>query len=436
MQHLLLFYLVFSFSLSAKSIKEIIKSIPNPRLQNSWVVDEPGVLGDRKKEMDSLIDNLEKSNKSEIAIVILNSIDENIPKDFAVELFKIWGIGKKGKDNGLLILHVLDQRRIEIETGYGTEGVLPDIKTKWIIDSIAIPFFKKNSFADGHFEMLKATIRGIENAEISKEELLNGIIAKPGENVQEAKIVINSQNTSTGSSTIPFFMGALGLLGMIAWGIGLLVKRPGKNPRKAYKFIDFSRYPHYAVALFLGGSPGIWEFNHFGTFWSLPIVEIFMFFLVFKMRSKLINYTRSVPRICSNCGKSMIKLSEDADDAELNKGQIAEEKIHSIDYDVWRCSCGNEIIEDYEESFSSHSKCPSCNFKTWGVERTVIVTSATTSHSGLKHVFYRCQNCGHNKMEEVVIPQESSSSSSSGSSSSGGSFGGGSSGGGGSGSSY
>ena len=434
----ILLFLV-SWPLFPRDMKEIIASIPNPRLQNSWIVDEPGVLGPRKAEMDSMIDKLEKGNGSEIAVVILTSIDDNVPKDFAVELFNTWGIGKKGKDNGLLILHVMDQRRIEIETGYGTEAVLPDAKCKWIIDDVAIPFFKKGSFADGHYEMLRAAIRGIENPEMGHEALVTGLISVPGQSVQEVDISGHemaevSEPVISSDSSIPLYMGGIGLGGMLAWALGFLAIRPRRNPRAAYRFIEKSRIPQYLLGLDLGAAPGVWELNQFESFFSFFIGLPLLSFLTYRARSKMISYTRSVPRVCPKCGKTMNKLSEDKDDIALEKGQITEEKIESIDYDVWECSCGNQIVEDYADPFSSYDKCPSCSYKTWGVEKTVVVTAATTSHSGLKNVYYRCKNCSHNKMEEVVIPRKSSSSS--GGRGGGGSFGGGRSGGGGAGGSY
>ena len=69
--------------------------------------------------------SLQEANTSEVAVVALQSIGDNDIDDFATELFTRWGIGKQN-DNGLLVLLILDQRRITFRTGYGIEGILPD----------------------------------------------------------------------------------------------------------------------------------------------------------------------------------------------------------------------------------------------------------------------------------------------------------------------
>ena len=109
------------------------------------IIDQQGV-----EYINSVIEHTEQNTTSEIAVVTLNSINESglTPKMYAVELFQKWGIGKKDKDNGVIILLVLDQRRIEIEVGYGLEGVLPDGKVGRIIRD-RIDYFKNNSYSEG-----------------------------------------------------------------------------------------------------------------------------------------------------------------------------------------------------------------------------------------------------------------------------------------------
>jgi uncharacterized protein len=105
-----------------------LAAVPNPRLHFGWVADPAGVIAKRSGEMNQLIAALEKETSAEIAVVVLPTIGEIVPKDFAVALLKKWGVGKADKKNGVLVLHILDQKRIEIETGYGMEGILPDAK--------------------------------------------------------------------------------------------------------------------------------------------------------------------------------------------------------------------------------------------------------------------------------------------------------------------
>lgn len=137
-------------------------------------------------------------------------------------------------------------------------------------------------------------------------------------------------------------------------------------------------------------------------------------------------WRRNKPRQCPVHGTDMYRIEEFADDEHLEEGQRLEERLESIDYDVWRCDdCGHVTIEAYKAWFSSYGACPSCGYKTLEGDETIL-THATTSSSGKKRIDYHCHHCGHAYSETRIIPRKSKSSSSSG-----GSFGGGSSSGGG-----
>jgi uncharacterized protein len=117
----------------------------------------------------------------------------------------------------------------------------------------------------------------------------------------------------------------------------------------------------------------------------------------------------------------------------IEKGQQVEERIGSVDYDVWRCpNCSHHFTLRYPKWISTFAKCPQCHNRTKSSTQTVI-KAATTSSSGSARVVEQCAFCTFHREYTKALPRISSSSSSSGSSSSGGSgsFGGGSSGGGG-----
>lgn len=137
-------------------------------------------------------------------------------------------------------------------------------------------------------------------------------------------------------------------------------------------------------------------------------------------------WRRYKPRICPIDRSKMELLAEHWDDNHLQEGQILEEKLKSVDYDVWECpECQHRTIEAYQALFSRFGACRKCGFRTVEGE-TEILQQATTKSTGLKRIDYTCQFCGDAYSVEKTIPKKSSSSSSSGSS-----FGGGSSSGGG-----
>lgn len=138
-------------------------------------------------------------------------------------------------------------------------------------------------------------------------------------------------------------------------------------------------------------------------------------------------HRRRKPRLCPRGHGPMVLLSETADDAALAAGQITEEEIKSVDYDVWECPvCRERLILRYKRWFSGYSKCPKCGFWTLKTE-TRTITAATTVSTGLSRTTKTCLNCHWSETTEHVIPMVTESSSSSGGSSWGGSSGGGSS---------
>jgi len=153
--------LLISIALAeAETLDEVI----NPKqVRNEWVSDMAGVISDgTEQELNSLIDNLEKKTTAEIAVVTVQRTDGRTPKEFATELLNKWGVGKKGKDNGLLVLLVVEARRIEVETGYGVEGDLPDGKVGAILDANVIPRFREGDFGGGILAGVRAMAELIE----------------------------------------------------------------------------------------------------------------------------------------------------------------------------------------------------------------------------------------------------------------------------------
>ncbi|MGR3635301.1 MAG: TPM domain-containing protein [Shimia sp.] len=138
-------------------------------------------------------------------------------------------------------------------------------------------------------------------------------------------------------------------------------------------------------------------------------------------------WQRNRPRRCPNDRSKMERIQEDLDDDYLEAGQITEERLKSVDYDVWHCMrCDHRTIEGYKHWFSGYGACRSCGYKTLDSDTTILESSTTTS-TGLKRIDYACKHCHDTWSVKRVIPKKSSSSSSSG----GSSFGGGSSSGGG-----
>ena len=104
---------------------------------------------EQESELNTRIAALKATNGAELAVVTVQSLQGGEIDDFASKLFAQWGIGQKGKDNGVLLLTAVDDRKMRIEVGYGMEGVLPDAKTGRIQDEYIVPRFKEGHYAQG-----------------------------------------------------------------------------------------------------------------------------------------------------------------------------------------------------------------------------------------------------------------------------------------------
>ena len=117
---------------------------PSPR---GFVNDYAGVMSpETKSQLEALFKLLEKKTGAEIAIVTVNTTSPLTIEQYAVELFQKWGIGKEGKDNGILILVATADRKVRIEVGYGLEGAVTDLQSKIIIQDLMVPAFKKSGY--------------------------------------------------------------------------------------------------------------------------------------------------------------------------------------------------------------------------------------------------------------------------------------------------
>lgn len=115
-----------------------------------YVSDFAGVIDPvSSQRINGLINEIEKKTSAEVAVVTIRNLEGGSVEDYAVRLFKKWGIGKKGKDNGVLLLAVIEDRKVRIEVGYGFEGIIPDGLAGEILDKYVIPYFRQNDYSRG-----------------------------------------------------------------------------------------------------------------------------------------------------------------------------------------------------------------------------------------------------------------------------------------------
>jgi len=116
------------------------------------VTDQAQILQqDTVRNLNQDLSQLYASGGAQIAVLTIPSLEGQTIEERAVEIFEKWQIGKKGKDNGVLLLIAKKERKIRIEVGYGLEGLIPDVYAKRVVDDILVPHFRKGEPSTGVF---------------------------------------------------------------------------------------------------------------------------------------------------------------------------------------------------------------------------------------------------------------------------------------------
>lgn len=378
-----------------------VESVPNVQVtdRTQYVTDPDGYIDNTSRtHINNLLAQLRDSNSVEAAVVMLPSIGNDDIDDFATRLFTLWGIGKASNDNGLLYIAVMDQRQVVIRTGYGLEGVLPDILCSRIIRQYITPAFREGAYGKGMSEAVEQTLHIIMTPEASAELMADEPIFDKETKALLVSILLVYLICS-------FFISLIHSI-----QIKRTTNKLCNNPYECYKELYNSRTVMIFAAIFF-------------PFWGI-INYIYSKNVMKKMRTN--------PRNCDLCGSPMHRLSEDVDNQFLSPQEDIEERIGSVDYDVWMCNhCRNTEILRFDNAYTLYSECPYCHAKTMSLSHDRIVVPATTVSAGEGEKIYTCQYCKKRKIDTYFIPMIVVPKTTGGSNFGGGGFGGGMTGGGG-----
>lgn len=121
-----------------------------PSKPDGYVLDQAGLMqANEVQQLEQKLRGYADSTSTQFAIVLVPSTGDADPYDYAIAIGKTWGVGQKGKNNGVVILVSMDNRKIRIVTGRGIEDVLPDATCKRIINRIIKPYFKRGDYYNG-----------------------------------------------------------------------------------------------------------------------------------------------------------------------------------------------------------------------------------------------------------------------------------------------
>jgi uncharacterized protein len=234
MKHLLLSVLlvVFSFAVFAQDIPDR----PNPpRLVN----DLANVLSDQEEQqLESELVEFDNSTTTQITIVTVPTLGDYEISDFAFQLGEKWGVGRKQKNNGIVIIFkpktAEGKGQVFVAVGYGLEGIIPDaVANRTVVDQEMIPRFKQNDIYGGLYAGTKV-LMGLASQEFTAqayEQKANDNQSKDGGGAGFIVVIIivviilsifrggRGNHYGGGSRSLPFWL-AMGMLGSANRGRG------------------------------------------------------------------------------------------------------------------------------------------------------------------------------------------------------------------------
>lgn len=138
-------FILFSF---LSLVSEAQKSIPKPNPMR-LVNDNANLLAKYDADiLEKKLVALDDSTSNQIVVLTIPSLNGEIIEEVAVKTFREWGIGSK-KNNGVLLIIAIEDRKVRIEVGYGLEGAIPDVVANDIINNYLKPAFKEKNYVAG-----------------------------------------------------------------------------------------------------------------------------------------------------------------------------------------------------------------------------------------------------------------------------------------------
>ena len=114
------------------------------------VSDFAGLMSpDERVQILDRLKALRRKTGTHVVLVTLQSLEGGQIDDFTVRLFNRWGVGEKGKNNGVMLMVAVQDRKARIEVGFGLESILTDTKSDGVLKEHLFPAFKRQHYADG-----------------------------------------------------------------------------------------------------------------------------------------------------------------------------------------------------------------------------------------------------------------------------------------------
>lgn len=351
-------------ALTASAREWRIEDVPRMQVQDSTrLVSNPdGILQPATEaQINTLLRDIRSKSTAEVVVMVLDSIEGGDIDTWAVDLFEQWGIGKKDKDNGVLVLVVPGQRQYTIKTGYGTEGILPTVVLARMTRRGLEPLMKEGR---------------VDEAVLSTAQSLHSLMTTP-DAIAELRSDQKSRDDDFSLANIVTFVLTLAFMLTLLMAMVSVVRY--------YPLRKANRYDKY-----LGMESTVRMMR------MMCWCTLGMGLVVYLPLKSMMHRWRDGRHACPNCGADMKKVDEAHDNDYLTPAQDTEEKISSVDYDVWLCpQCGERDIYAYDNPDTAYTVCPVCHARACRLTCDRVLMQPTERREGAGVKEYTCLNC-HN----------------------------------------
>lgn len=369
--------LMAAFIVSAMTVDEV----PNVHLDSRtrYVSNPSGVLSpEAVARMDNAIGDLWRQSSVEMVVVAVDQIDPSMtPEEFATALFEKWGIGKSDKDNGLLVLISRDDKAVQIRTGYGVEGAVPDIVAGRIMRNAMFPRFREGDY-DGGAEAGVAALSKVILDPSVRDELMS-------DQANDSRAMRTAD--FNGEEVFSFFLDIAGIIAAIMMIVLIYYIYSTRH------MDDVERWRKLNT---------LWLPSAIVAFVTLGLGAIPFAILSWKMYR-----VRRHKRNCSHCGTRMQLIDETHDNDYLTPSQDLEERLNSVDYDVWHCpKCAQTDIYPFVNRSTKYIECPYCHARAMSLSDRRVLRQPTTRQEGEGVDIYYCRNCGNHDEKRFRIAKK------------------------------
>ena len=138
------------------------------------------LTADQVAALDAKLRAFEKAKGSQVAVLVVATTQPEAIEQYAIRVAEAWKLGRKGVDDGAILIVARDDRKLRIEVGYGLEGALPDAIANRIIDEDIVPSFRRGDYYGGIATGVDRMLRVIEGEPLPEPEIDSPSARVPG----------------------------------------------------------------------------------------------------------------------------------------------------------------------------------------------------------------------------------------------------------------